>query len=133
MVGKRCEHLIRFYSTLDKLEENIGGARMLADCSGRMAWPNRGVYFFRESGESRTETGEGPRIVRVGTHGLKTGSDTKLWTRLSQHKGQRKGSGNHRGSIFRLIVGAALIKRHDYDYPSWGDGNGNVRCAVGIE
>jgi hypothetical protein len=49
-------------------------------------------------------------IVRVGTHALETGSQTTLWKRLSQHRGQaRSGSGNHRGSIFRLIVGTALI------------------------
>jgi hypothetical protein len=65
------------------------------------------------------------RIVRVGTHGLTIGSNAKLWTRLSQHKGSlRTGAGNHRGSIFRLIVGAALIKRHGYDqFRNWGEGS----------
>ncbi len=109
---------------LDRLEKNIGGARTLADCTGRGSWPKRGVYFFREPGESRTDTGEGSRVVRVGTHALKTESGTKLWTRLSQHKGQLStGGGNHRGSIFRLIVGAALISRDGYEFPTWGDGN----------
>lgn len=52
------------------------------------------------------------------------GSGTKLWTRPSQHKGPaRSGGGNHRGSIFRLIVGNALIKKHGYRYPTWGQGN----------
>ena len=130
----RREHLIRFYSTLDELEKNIGGERKLADCSGRMNWPSRGVYCFREPGESRTDTGNGPRIVRVGTHALKTGSGTKLWTRLSQHKGQTgTGGGNHRGSIFRLIVGAALITRDEHDFPTWGDGNTASRGVRGSE
>jgi hypothetical protein len=89
-----------------------------------MDWPGRGVYFIREFGEGRTDTGQGPRIVRVGTHALKTGSSTKLWTRLSQHKGQsRTGGGNHRGSIFRLITGAALSKRDGYEFPTWGKKN----------
>lgn len=48
----RLEHLIRFYSILDRLRENIGGARKLADCFGRMDWPVRGVYFFLEFGET---------------------------------------------------------------------------------
>jgi hypothetical protein len=124
----RREHLTRFYSILDLLEKHIGGVRTLADCSGRMGWPNRGTYFFRESGERRTETGNGPRIVRVGTHALKAGSGTKLWTRLSQHRGQTStGGGNHRGSIFRLIVGAALISRDGFNFPTWGDGNTAAR------
>ena len=112
MSERRLGHLIRFYSILDALERNIGGARKLADCSGRMRWPARGVYFFREAGEMRADTGEGPRIVRVGTHALKAGGGTKLWNRLSAHRGQQNGGGNHRGSIFRLIVGTALIN-HD--------------------
>jgi hypothetical protein len=96
MNAQRLEHLIRFYSILDDLECAIGGARKLADSSGRMEWPRRGVYFFREAGEQRSDTGEGPRIVRVGTHALKAASATRLWTRLSQHKGQAgTGGGNH--------------------------------------
>ena len=39
---------------LDGLEAEIGGARRLADCSGRMRCPPRGVYFFREKGEIRS-------------------------------------------------------------------------------
>ena len=89
-----------------------------------MKWPKRGVYFFRETDEVRADTGSGPRIVRIGTHALKTGSKTKLWTRLRQHKGvASSGGGNHRGSIFRLIVGAALIERDGLDYPTWGKGD----------
>jgi hypothetical protein len=89
-----------------------------------MDWPKRGLYFFYEQGEFRSDTGDGPRVIRVGTHALKAGSRTKLWTRLSQHKGQLKtGGGNHRGSIFRLIVGAALINSERLNFPTWGDGN----------
>jgi hypothetical protein len=120
-MGSRRDDLVRFYSILDRLETRIGGARRLADCSGRMDWPKRGVYFFREDGESRSGSGSGPRIVRVGTHALKSASGTKLWTRLSQHKGQLStGGGDHRGSIFRLIVGTAIVARDRYDFPTWG-------------
>ena len=71
-----------------------------------MRWPQRGVYFFRESSEDRSDTGSDPRIVRVGTHALKDGSGTKLWTRLSQHKGHPStGGGNHRGSVFPGLSG----------------------------
>ncbi|MCD2183949.1 hypothetical protein LQK81_17955 [Rhizobium sp. GN54] len=64
------------------------------------------------------------RIVRVGTHALKDSSGTMLWTRLSQHKGRvSSGGGNHRGSIFRLIVGTAILNRDNIDHPTWGQGN----------
>jgi hypothetical protein len=133
MTYDRGELLLRFYSILDRFEREIGGTRRLTDSSGRMIWPKRGVYFFQETGEARTDTGAGPRIVRVGTHALKAGSGTKLWTRLSQHKGHAStGGGNHRGSIFRLIVGSALIRRDGLEFPTWGHGNtaeGRIRSG----
>ena len=118
------KHLKRFYDLLADLEQHIGGTRLLSQCDGYMDWPQRGVYFFFESGELRKDTGSGPRVVRVGTHALKSGSSTKLWGRLAQHKGQAKsGGGNHRGSIFRLLIGTALIEHNSLDYPTWGEGN----------
>jgi hypothetical protein len=63
MDGRR-DDLVRFYKILDRLEKSIGGERSLAACSSRMDWPKRGVYFFREVGEARSDTGSGPRIVR---------------------------------------------------------------------
>jgi hypothetical protein len=120
----RLDDLRRFYAALSVLEQKLGGARTLASCSGRMRWPRRGVYFFRELGEARNESGDGPRVVRIGTHALKENGSTVLWTRLSQHRGRRgTGSGNHRGSIFRLIVGKSLIAQRGYEYPTWGNGN----------
>jgi hypothetical protein len=128
MPDDRREHLVRFYALLDDLERRIGGQRALGDCSGRMDWPRRGVYFFREAGELRSDTGHGPRIVRVGTHALTSGSSTKLWTRLSQHLGKSNtGGGNHRGSIFRLIVGTALMARDDVTVATWGRQRGDAR------
>ena len=124
MANGRYEHLVRFYSILDKLEAMTGPERSLCNCSGSMDWPERGVYFFREPSEQRTDTGAGPRIVRVGSLGLKEHSRATLWKRLSQHKGQTTtGGGNHRGSIFRLLVGTALVERDHLDYPTWGHGN----------
>lgn len=124
MSDARLQHLVRFYSILDTLEKTLGGARTLADCRGRMDWPVRGVYFFRETGENRSDTGTGPRIVRVGTHALKAGGSTTLRERLSAHRGQvRSGGGSHRGSIFRLIVGTALMGLDGHESPTWGEGN----------
>jgi hypothetical protein len=124
IISSRRADLVRFYAVLNELEAKLGGTRRLFDCSGRMGWPKRGVYFFFEPGEQRSDTGKGPRVVRVGTHALTASSRTKLWNRLSQHRGQSKsGGGNHRVSIFRLIVGAALIKRDRLTFPTWGKGN----------
>ena len=124
MSGQRTHHLKQFYEMLAQLERKLGGARRLSECHGRMGWPRRGVYFFCEMGEVRTDTGEGSRIVRIGTHALKAGGKTTLWHRLSQHKGTVKnGGGNHRGSIFRLITGAAMIERNGLACSSWGKGN----------
>lgn len=120
---KRCTDLVKFYEILADLESKVGPARKLTNCSGRMGWPRRGVYFFFEDGEKRSDTGIGPRVVRVGAHALAVGSGTKLWSRLSQHKGQSNGGGNHRGSIFRLIVGTALINKGRLSFPTWGIGN----------
>jgi hypothetical protein len=119
----RLADLIRFYELLTRLEEKVGGKRTLSQCNGRMSWPSRGVYFFFEPGESRSNTGTGARVVRVGTHGLKAGSRASLWNRLSAHGGTAKG-GNHRGSIFRLLVGAAMKGSGGFDgVDSWGVGS----------
>lgn len=131
METERLDHLKRFYDLIDILDQRMGGARTLADCTGKLSWPKRGVYFFMEGGEFRTVSGEGLRIVRVGTHALKAGSGTRLWTRLSQHRGQaRSGGGNHRGSIFRLIVGTALIAKHGYDCPTWDNRKSSAPAEV---
>ena len=79
--------MLRFYDLLERLEGRIGGKRVLADYIGGMHWPNRGVYFFCEAGESRSRSGEGLRVVRVGTYGLKAGSRSTLWKRLAQQQG----------------------------------------------
>jgi hypothetical protein len=114
--------LVIFYELIDQLERMVGGKRLLAECNGRMNWPQRGVYFFFENGEKRSDSGVGLRVVRVGTHALVPGSKSTLWKRLSQHRGtSRSGGGNHRGSIFRLLVGTALKAKDGYqEATSWG-------------
>ncbi len=127
----RLDDLQQLYSLLSALNEYLADTRRLADSTGRMSWPKRGVYFFMEPGETRSHSGRGPRIVRVGTHALKLGSKTTLWNRLSQHRGvARTGGGNHRGSIFRLIVGTALIEREAIDCNTWDDRQGSAPREV---
>jgi hypothetical protein len=116
------------YDLLDELRQHVGGFRFLSSSDGSNQWPTRGLYFFFEPGELR---GNGdPRIVRVGTHALTSASRTTLWNRLHQHRGGNGGAyaggGNHRGSIFRLHVGRAMLAR-DQSWPdslreTWGRG-----------
>lgn len=130
----RLHHVRRFYALLDDLSSAIGGMRTLADCNGRTRWPERGVYFFFEAGEARSSSGNGLRVVRVGTHALKLGAQTTLWRRLSQHKGsESSGGGNHRGSIFRLIVGDALLGRQGATSPTWGRGSSAPKDVTASE
>ena len=121
----RLDHLKRFYASLAALEARLEGTRVLSECTGRMPWPKRGVYFFMEPGEVRTGSGKGARVVRVGTHALKPGAKSTLWKRLRQHRGAATGGGgNHRGSIFRRIVGAALVERHSLACETWDEHGG---------
>ena len=133
----RTDDLVRFYELLDILEMRLGQKRLLADCNGRLEWPTRGVYFFFEPGEVRSDAGKGFRVTRVGTHALTAKSRTTLWNRLSQHRGVAStGGGNHRGSIFRLLVGAALKQRDAQEEPeSWGIGSdpGAAARKLGID
>ena len=122
----RREDLDRFYDLIADLRERVGGARKLKNCTGYMDWPDRGVYLFFGSGETRASA-DGPRVTRVGTHAVSAGSGTSLWSRLKQHHGTGSGSdahphgGNHRGSVYRKRVGEALIERYGLgdDYPDW--------------
>ncbi len=126
MVGgaimSRTDDLIRLYRIFDTLEVSLGGKKFLAQLAPSGSWPRRGVYFFFEPGEVRSGSGHGPRLVRVGTHALGVGARSTLHQRLRQHAGKSSGSGgNHRGSIFRLLVGEALIARGNCaPCPSWG-------------
>lgn len=133
----RLQDLQRFYELLDRLEALQGGKKTLANCHGRMDWPERGVYYFFEPGEMRGDSGTGPRVTRVGTHALTAKSRTTLWNRLSQHRGvESTGAGNHRGFIFRLLVGAALKQRDALESPaSWGIGSdpGAAARKLGID
>ena len=67
-IMNRTDDLIRLYQILDKLETSSGGKRFLAQLAPSGSWPRRGVYFFFEPGELRTGSGQGPRLVRIGTH-----------------------------------------------------------------
>lgn len=130
----RIEDIKKFYELMDMLEQKLRnrknrGERILSQCEGNMGWPERGVYFFFESGEVRTSSGEGSRVVSIGTHAISSGSKTALWTRLSQHKGNsRTRGGNHRDSDFRKIVGYSLISKYKtLSSNTWGKGTSVIK------
>jgi hypothetical protein len=116
------------YEILHDLEDRLGGKRELGNCTGKMNWPHRGVYFFFENGETRSRKKE-LRVARVGTHALKFKSKSTLWGRLRQHRGHTDFTGNHRGSIFRRHIGTAIIKKEhmEKDFPQWGIGQSAPR------
>lgn len=124
----RKSDLNRLYKLLDTLREKVGGYRTLDESNGYMNWPERGVYFFFAPDETRTVDDQ-LRITHVGTHAVSAGSKTTLWDRLYAHRGtfngKRQDGGNHRGSVFRLRVGEAIINRRGIadEYPDWGNGS----------
>jgi len=101
----------------------------MSESTAKQGWPQSGVYLFFEPGERRSSTDE-LRVVRVGTHRVSRGAKSTLWGRLRAHRGIKEGGGNHRGSIFRLHVGAALAAREPaLRVPSWGVGQ-TAKAAV---
>jgi hypothetical protein len=102
--------LDRFYCLLAKLEETGVQGKRLDSYAAHNPFPARGVYFFREVGECRASDPNTLRIVRIGTHAVSANAKSTLRSRLKAHLGTRAGGGNHRGSIFRLHVGAALLR-----------------------
>jgi hypothetical protein len=127
--------LNRLYSLLDELETLPHQGRKLSEYTGRSPWPTRGVYFFREPGEHRAGLPSKPRVVRVGTHAVSTNSKSTLWQRLRAHRGGLHGGGNHRGSIFRRHIGAALLARDGGAQAegSWGVGSSASRAIRALE
>lgn len=122
--GNLQQLLKAYYKIMRRLWVAQGGGRKIADCTGRLSWPTRGVYFVAAADENAPIGRSMPRIVRVGTHAVSAGSRTTLWDRISTHRGTKLGSGSHRSSIFRLHVGRAVVKRYpDKNWPAtWSKG-----------
>jgi hypothetical protein len=118
----------KFYNSMRELYIGQNGGRILGEATGKMDWPERGVYFLLEPDEYLDTKSFQPlvnRVTRVGTHAVSRGSKASLWNRISTHRGGAGGgTGNHRSSIFRLHVGAAIIRKSPeaWQIPSWGVG-----------
>lgn len=114
-----------FCDLISNLNHKQKGGFFLKNCTGKQQWVQKGLYIFLSKNHHFKTM---PRVTRVGTHAVSDGSKTTLWKRLSQHKGNANdGAGNHRGSIFRLLVGQALIARDGLVYEHWGKGSNAPR------
>jgi hypothetical protein len=123
VTADRLSDLRRFYKLLERLEEKSGGRRRLGEFT-KTECPLRGVYFFFGPEEDRSDSGLGVRVTRVGKHDdPRNNRDTSLnkcrplsplWERIKDH-----GWGSRENSQFRQLVGAAIIKHHKLDIPSW--------------
>jgi hypothetical protein len=119
----------QFYELLGRLSSAPGQGVRLSECTGEAPWPARGVYFFREPGEHRASGSSIGRVTRVGTHAVSVRAKSTLWSRLRAHRGARDGSGNHRGSVFRRHVCAALLRRGEEQHATWAIGSSAPRAV----
>lgn len=118
-MARRIRDLKRLYALIEQGRQD-GRTFLLANLSDQIL-PARGVYIFLDPAE-RNFMADAPRIVRIGTHAVSKGSRSSLRNRLRNHLGTSNGSGNHRGSIFRLHVGRAMLEAEDgsKELSSWG-------------
>lgn len=82
--------------------------------------PEKGVYFFFEPNETR-QNSNSDRVVRIGTHAAIANSNATLYERLYNHKGSKDLTGNHRGSVFRKLIGYSLLYKENLNYLHWGN------------
>ena len=116
----RLMDIKKFYRILSKLEKKNGGKLLFDDCISLNGLPDTGVYFIFEKGEIRSTSGDGLRVVRVGSHALMPYSKSTLYNRLRSLRGNDNDwGGKHRRSIFRRHIGRAIISRNKISCPSW--------------
>ena len=121
LMAARIRDLGLLYSWIDG-QRSIGRVFPFRSL-GTQPVPKRGVYIFLDQREPNF-LGVKPRIVRIGTHAVSFGSKATLRGRLRNHLGPASEIGNHRGSIFRLHVGRAMLEANagHANLPSWGEG-----------
>jgi len=126
---KQCNHLLdrteavtMFYDLFEQIETKSAIQPLREALQGYI--PDQGVYFFFDTNEETRFSKSLGRLVRIGTHGVSSGSKATLRDRLRTHLGTSDGYGNHRSSVFRLHVGEAIIRRDGLRkrFPEWGKG-----------
>ncbi|WP_134089059.1 hypothetical protein [Olivibacter sp. XZL3] len=118
MMTNRQSNIDTFYNLLNQVLMKF--PKQTLDKLSSKHLPKKGVYFFFEDGETRDDAST-PRVVRIGTHAAIANSNATLHKRLYNHKGYRDFTGNHRGSVFRKLVGYSLAEKFGLVYLHWGD------------
>ena len=124
MTEGRITDLRQFYSLLSALPESLGGRadlrHVLDKCPGQIV---ASTYSWSLARTVPT-VAAGHELSALAPMRSTKAPERELWTRFSQHRGPTNtGAGNHRCSIFRLLVGTALMADHRYDCPTWGIGS----------
>ncbi len=105
----------RFYALMDALCRRCGGMQFRRNARDRMSRFERGVCFFFDPSERRTDSGNGPRVVHIGTQAPTDPSGSALGTGFRQHRGTFESSqpdaGNGPHFAFGQHVGAAMVAR----------------------
>jgi hypothetical protein len=132
----KSEHLLdATYKIISRLVKKPGLRRLKDVIDGEM--PDSGVYLFFDARERRLKDIDQLRIVRVGTHGVASGSKASLRDRMRTHFGTVAGEGNHRSSVFRLHIGRSLINaKLAAPIESWGtlaDDKGSLQAERALE
>lgn len=118
MTTHRQQNIDKFYNLLDEVVLKF--PKMTLDKILKINLPEKGVYFFFEQNERRHNSNS-DRVVRIGTHAAIANSNATLYNRLYNHKGAKDLTGNHRGSVFRKLIGYSLIYKDCLNFPHWGD------------
>ena len=118
MTTHRQQHVNKFYDLLDRV--TVKFPKRSLDTISKSNLPEKGVYFFFEPNETRHNSNF-DRVVRIGTHAAIANSNATLYDRLYNHKGSKDLTGNHRGSVFRKLIGYSLLYKDSLNYPHWGD------------
>jgi hypothetical protein len=122
-MDNRKEDIKTFYDLMRELKKKTGGYFILDNIQNGLTVSKQGVYFFFEVDHPLPEHNM-LRCSRIGTHAISENSKATLRQRLLNHRGYAnlKG-GNHRESVFRDLVGDALLRFGSYNehiYKTWG-------------
>jgi len=115
----RTTDINTFYNLLQEVEKKFPRRPLGELLTLKKNIPNQGVYFFFDKNETREKSND-LRVVRVGTHAAQAKSKATIKERLSQHKGPENLFGRHRASVFRELVGYALINKDNHPQNKWG-------------